>query len=85
MAGTREHPAPARPVQHDPYGHGHSVAAWTAVSIVMLGSLLMCIAVALGWDALWLFVVGGVVVFFGPVAGKVLGALGFGSKNRSAR
>jgi uncharacterized protein DUF6704 len=84
MAGTKQHPAPA-PVEHDPYGHGHSVAAWTAVSVVMLGSLLMCIGVGLGWDALWLFIVGAVVVALGPVLGKVLGAMGFGSKTRSAR
>jgi hypothetical protein len=85
MAGTKQHPAPARQEQHDPYGHGHSVAAWTAVTVVMIGALLMSIAVALGWDALWLFVVGAVVVVAGPVLGKILGALGFGSKNRSSR
>jgi hypothetical protein len=51
----------------------------------MLGALLMCVAVAFGWDALWLFIVGGVVVLLGPVTGKVLGAMGLGSKNRSAR
>jgi hypothetical protein len=85
MAGTKEHPAPAQVEQHDPYGHGHSVAAWTAVSVVLLGSLLMCIGVAIGWDALWLFIVGAVVVAIGPVLGKVLGAMGFGSHNRSSR
>jgi hypothetical protein len=85
MAGTKQHPAPDRQVQHDPYGHGHSVAAWTAVCVVMLGALLMSVAVALGWDATWLFVVGVVVVALGPVAGKILGALGFGSRNRSSR
>ena len=85
MAGTKEHPGVARQMQHDPYGHGHSVAAWTAVSVVMLGSLLMCVAVAIGWGATWLFVVGAVVVVIGPLLGKVLGAMGFGSHNRSAR
>lgn len=85
MAGTKQHPAPERTLPHDPYGHGNSVAAWTAVSIVMLGSLLMCLAVAFGWDYVWLFVVGGVVVVAGPVVGKVLGAMGFGSKSHSVR
>jgi hypothetical protein len=51
----------------------------------MLGSLLMCLAVAFGWDYVWLFIVGGVVVALGPVVGKVLGAMGFGSQNRSVR
>jgi hypothetical protein len=85
MAGTKQHPTPARQVQHDPYGHGHSVAAWIAVSVVMLGSLLMAIAVGIGFSATWLFIVGAVVVGIGPVLGKLLGAMGFGSQNRSAR
>jgi hypothetical protein len=85
MAGTKQHPAPDRQQQHDPLGHGNSVAAWTAVTVVMVGSLLMCAAVALGWDYTWLFIVGVVVVAFGPIAGKVLGAMGFGSKSHSVR
>jgi hypothetical protein len=51
----------------------------------MLGALLMCLGVAFGWDYLWLFIVGGVVILLGPVVGKVLGAMGFGSKNQSVR
>lgn len=85
MAGTKQHPAPTRQVQHDPYGHGHSFAAWTAVSVIMVGSLLMSIAVGIGFGATWLFVVGVVVVALGAILGKVLGAMGFGSQNRSAR
>ena len=85
MAGTKQHPAPDRQQQHDPYGHGNSVAAWTAVSVIMLGSLLMCLAVAFGWDYVWLFIVGLVVIALGPVVGKVLGAMGFGSKSQSVR
>lgn len=81
MAGTKEHPKPPEQDFHDPYGHGHSVAAWVAVTVVMFGALLMTIAVAIGWDALWLFVVGTVVaVVAGPVTGKVLGAMGFGAQ-----
>ena len=83
-SATAQKPAPARQKPHDPYGHGNSVAAWTAVSVVMLGSLVMSAAVALGWDALWLFIVGVVIVVLGPVLGKVLGALGFGSPHHSA-
>jgi hypothetical protein len=85
MAGTKEHPVPAGVPPHDPYGHGHSVAAWTAVILVMIGSLLMSVAVWLGFDATWLFVVGAAVVVFGGLVGKVLGAMGFGSKQRSTR
>ena len=61
-------------------GHGNSVAAWTCVSIIMLGSLLMCLAVAVA--ATWLFVVGVVVVVLGAISGKVLAAMGFGVTGR---
>jgi hypothetical protein len=61
-------------------GHGNSVAAWTCVSVIMLGSLLMCLAVAL--PTTWLFVVGAVVVVLGAISGKVLAAMGFGVSGR---
>ncbi|MBT0768893.1 hypothetical protein KIH74_08150 [Kineosporia sp. J2-2] len=84
MSGTKEHPKPPEQDQHDPYGHGNSVAAWTAVTVIMFGALLMTVAVALGWDYVWLFAVGAVVaVIVGPVAGKVLGAMGFGAQRPS--
>src|SRR5690349_14408739 len=67
--------------QVDPFGHGHSTAAWTAVFIVMLGSLVMCISVVVG--LLWLGIVGAVIVVAGGVAGKLLGAMGFGAKGHS--
>jgi hypothetical protein len=69
--------------QHDPYGHGHSVAAWTAVGVSMLGFLIMSIAVVL--PAVWLFVVGTVVVVAAGVLGKLLSAMGFGAKAPSVR
>jgi hypothetical protein len=56
--------------------HGQSVASWTAVGVIMLGALIMAIAVIIATP--WLFVVGGVVVVLGAVAGKVLSAMGFG-------
>jgi hypothetical protein len=80
MAGTKQHPKPAD-LPHDPYGHGNSVAAWTAVITIMVGSLIMCIAVAIGWGVLWLFIVGAVVVVAGALSGKILSAMGFGSKH----
>ncbi|GAA3637236.1 hypothetical protein GCM10022223_65040 [Kineosporia mesophila] len=86
MAGTKEqHPKPAEQDFHDPYGHGHSVAAWVAVVVVLIGSLLATIAVGFGINEyLWLFIVGMVIaVVVGPVAGKVLGAMGFGAQPHS--
>jgi hypothetical protein len=82
---TVQHPTPDRQLPHDPYGEGHSVAGWTAVTVVMIGALLMSIAVAIGFEATWLFIVGVVVVILGPIVGKVLGAMGFGPHHGSTR
>jgi hypothetical protein len=57
-------------------GHGNSVAAWTAVGVIMVGFLIMCIAVAV--TTMWVFIVGVVVVVLGAISGKVLAAMGFG-------
>lgn len=64
------------PHAHEP-GHGNSVAAWTAVAIILVGTLVMALAVI--FTTLWVFVVGVVVVVLGVLAGKVLGAMGFGA------
>ncbi len=59
--------------------HGHSVAAWTAVGILLVGSAVMALAVALA--TVPLFVVGAVICVAGVVAGKVLGMAGYGAKD----
>ena len=61
---------------HD--NHGHSVAAWSLVAIVLLGSLVSAIAV--GIASQWLFFVGIAIAVVGCVVGKVLQAMGFGQK-----
>ena len=62
--------------------HGHSVAAWTSVGVVLLGSFIMCVAVVV--THLWLFVAGAVVTVIGGLLAKVMGAMGFGApKSRS--
>lgn len=68
-----EKTAPAAELHTD---HGHSIAAWTAVGVILLGALVMSVAVVLG--SVWLFVAGAVVVVVGGVLGKVLSAMGFG-------
>jgi hypothetical protein len=67
-------------VEPDHASHGSSPAAWTAVGLVMLGSLIMSIAVVV--TTVWLFVVGAVVAVGGAVAGKMLSAMGFGVSGR---
>ena len=56
--------------------HGHSVAAWTSVSILMLASVVMAAAVV--WPSMGLFIAGGVLAVIGVIAGKVLAMAGFG-------
>ena len=53
--------------------HGHSVAAWTAVTICIVAAAVMSIAVV--FPNLWLSVVG-------VIAGKVLSMAGYGAASR---
>jgi hypothetical protein len=59
-------------------GHGNSVAAWTAVGVIVLGSLISSIAIP--FSLVWLFWVGIVVIVIGAILGKVLSAMGFGEQ-----
>jgi hypothetical protein len=65
--------------EHDD-NHGHSVAAWTAVIILIVASAIMSLAVL--FPNVWLFVGGVVVGILGVVAGKVLSMAGYGSAER---
>ncbi len=64
-------------VEPDHNSHGQSLAAWTAVSVVLLGALIMCIAVVI--TNRWVFVAGALVALIGAVSGKVLSVMGFGA------
>jgi hypothetical protein len=57
--------------------HGHSVAAWTGVFVMMFGFLISSIGV--GVLSVWISVLGGVVVVAGAAAWKILSAMGYGS------
>ena len=74
---------PTRVAAHDQYGHGHSLAAWSAVGVVIFGSLLACLGVV--FANVPLAIVGGVIAVLGGPLGKVLGAMGFGSGSQSTR
>lgn len=56
--------------------HGNTVAAWTTVGLLMLGSLILCLAVA--FADTWIAIPGLVVIVVALVAGKVLAARGYG-------
>lgn len=60
--------------------HGNSVAAWTAVTIVAIGFLLVAIA----WvrTDIPLYLTGGIVIVIGVIAGKILSAMGFGASRK---
>lgn len=58
--------------------HGHSVAAWTGVGIILLGSAVASWAVVA--SSAVLFWVGIAICLIGAVAGKVLSLAGYGGK-----
>ena len=56
--------------------HGRSPAAWTAVTILLVASFLMCLAVVVtSWP---LAIVGIVLVLVGVIVGKLLAMAGLG-------
>ena len=65
--------------EHDD-NHGHSVAAWTAVIILIVASANMSIAVV--FPNVGLFGAGVIVAVVGVIAGKVLSMAGYGSAKR---
>ena len=64
-----------------PTNHGHTLAAWVTVSVVMVGAVVASSGV-LG-SRRWLFWVGIGVIVVGAVVGRVLKALGFGQPEQS--
>lgn len=64
------------------HGHGHSRAAWAAVTILLVAAFLICLSVVVtSWP---LAIIGIVLVVVGVAAGKVLAMAGFG-QSRPAR
>jgi len=66
------------PARVPPHNEGHTVAAWFAMILIMVGTATGCVGVCshLGW----LVVVGVVVVLCGVVGGLLLRAAGHGQK-----
>ncbi|MGL5867189.1 MAG: HGxxPAAW family protein [Dermatophilaceae bacterium] len=60
--------------------HGHSIAAWTAVAVIIVASAVMSAAVL--WPNPWLFAGGVALAVAGAVAGKVLSMAGYGAAER---
>ena len=65
---------------HD--NHGQTPAAWTAVTIIMVGFVIGCVAVILlNWVLLG---VGVAVIVVGAVVGKVMQMMGMGKQQEHA-
>lgn len=59
-------------------GHGNSPAAWTCVAVMLVGTIIGCIAFLIGESATILFWVGVGVIAVGIVLGLVLRSAGYG-------
>nr|WP_297429417.1 HGxxPAAW family protein [uncultured Actinotalea sp.] len=70
------------PVASPPRNHGHTLAAWVTVIVVMSGSVTAALAVLFSMP--WLFWVGMAIVVVGCVVGYVLKMLGFGQPTAGA-
>ncbi len=64
-------------VEEEPGNHGNSIAAWTMVAIIILGSLVIAFGVAFGRHSL--DIVGVVVCALGVAVGSILSKAGFGA------
>ena len=66
-------------VDHETHeSHGHSQAAWTGVTVILVGTLIMALAVI--FPSVLFFVVGTVIAVLGVAAGKILAMAGYGAK-----
>jgi MFS superfamily sulfate permease-like transporter len=62
------------------HSDGQSLAAWTAVAILLVATFLICLAVVL---ASWpMAIVGVALVVVGVAAGKILALAGYGQTRR---
>jgi hypothetical protein len=59
---------------HD--NHGHTLAAWTAVAIMLVGFCVGAVGVVLA--EVWLFFVGIGIIVLGGIVGKVMQMMGLG-------
>ncbi|KQX66653.1 HGxxPAAW family protein [Angustibacter sp. Root456] len=69
--------------EHGHPSHGNTVAAWTAVGILLVAALVMAFGVILA--SVVVFVIGAVIAVLGLVAGKVLALAGYGAAQPAQR
>ncbi len=61
--------------QHE--DHGHSIAAWALVAIIVVGALIGAIAVLV--PSIVLGIISAIVIILGAITGKVLSMAGYGA------
>nr|WP_233914293.1 HGxxPAAW family protein [Arthrobacter polaris]UIK89753.1 hypothetical protein J0916_05145 [Arthrobacter polaris] len=67
------------PIDHSiELGHGNSPAAWTSVAVMLIGTLIGCVAFLIGESATVLFWIGVGVIAVGVILGPVLKSAGYG-------
>lgn len=67
------------PIDHSiELGHGNSPAAWTSVTVMLVGVVVGCIAFLIGESATVLFVIGVGIIVLGVILGPVLKMAGYG-------
>lgn len=59
--------------------HGHSVAAWTTVTFLLVASI--CVGVGVAWGIHALYYIGGALALVGVLLGKALAKMGFGNRH----
>lgn len=67
------------PIDHSiELGHGNSPAAWTSVAIMLVGTIVGCIAFVIGESATIMFWIGVGIIAIGLIAGGVMKSVGYG-------
>ncbi|WP_446663458.1 HGxxPAAW family protein [Flexivirga sp. B27] len=60
--------------------HGHSVAAWTTVAMLLVAAI--CVAIGVAWGLHPLYYIGGAIAVVAVLVGKILGKMGFGNHHK---
>jgi hypothetical protein len=71
-------PLEGEPMSDSHADHGHTIAAWTAVSIAMIAFLVGCIGVVIASPMV--FWIGIALLPVAGIAGKVLALMGYGKQ-----
>jgi hypothetical protein len=81
MTWQNEAACTAYPKEHHPMsepGHGHSTAAWTGVTLLLIASVLLSVGIFFGWS--WATWSGIVLVVLGAAGWYGLHAAGYGEE-----